>query len=369
MSKKIIIVANNAWYAYNFRLNLARALKSFSFDVSFIIPFDEKYTTFLKKEFHVDDIFIDPKGINPKNDFRTIKELYKIFKKNKPNMVLNFTIKPNIYSSLVCGILGIPCISNITGLGTIFIKESLVTKIAKLLYKKALSYNSKVFFQNTDDQNLFISLKLVEKIKVDILPGSGVDLNKFRPIVKKEDDYFKFLMIARLLKDKGILELIEAIKILKTKKYNFDVHLLGEIGVQNNTAVKQEELDEWVADKLVVYLGKTDNVEDVISTVDCVVLPSYREGTPRSLLEACAMKKPIIATNAVGCKKVVDDNINGFLCEVRNPIDLARKMENMINLSFEDRLKMGSLGREKMEKQFDERIVINKYISSIKEIL
>ena len=368
--KKIAIVLNSSWYAYNFRLNLAKSLKRSGYKVVFIAPYDKKYSELLKKEFDFHNINIDAKGINPVSDFKTIVFLYKLYKKIKPDMVLNFTIKPNIYSSIVSGIIGIKSINNITGLGTIFIKQSLVTKVAKLLYKVALGFNSKVFFQNNDDKELFISNGLVLEYKCDLLPGSGVDLNKFIPNVKNiNDNKFKFLLIARLLKDKGIIEFIEAIKIVKNKYENIEFQILGAVGVNNKTAITKEELQTWIDNDLVNYLGVTDNVQDVIADVDCVVLPSYREGTPRSLLEACAMEKPIIATNVVGCKEVVDDGVNGYMCKVQDAKDLANKMEIMINLSNEERTDMGKAGRKKIVKEFDEKIVINKYLKSINEIL
>ena len=368
--KKIAIVLNNSWYAYNFRFNLARSLKENGYKVIFIAPYDSKYSEFIEKEFKYYDIQIDAKGINPLRDLKTMFNLYKLYKNIHPDIILNFTIKPNIYSSIVAGILGIKSISNITGLGTIFIKQSLTTKIAKLLYKIALGYSSKVFFQNDDDRKLFLKNSLVVKNKTDLLPGSGVDLGKFKPIKKKEDDnIFRFLLIARLLRDKGILEYIEAIHIIKRKYKNIEFQILGAVGVENKTAIFKEELKKWIDNGLVNYLGTSDKVQGVIAECDCVVLPSYREGTPRSLLEASAMEKPIVTTNVVGCKEVVDDGKNGYLCNVKDSKDLASKMEEMINLSSEEREAMGKAGREKIINEFDEKIVIDKYLDSIKEIL
>ena len=367
--QKIAIVLNNSWYAYNFRFNLAKSLKLNGYEVVFIAPYDKKYSELIKEEFEFYDISIDVKGINPISDFKTMLSLYKLYKTIKPDMILNFTIKPNIYSSIVAGLLKIQSISNITGLGTIFIKESMITKIAKSLYKTALGFNDKVFFQNNDDRTLFVENKLVSKVKTDLLPGSGVDLNKFLPVEKKDNGVLKFLLIARLLKDKGVSEYIEAIRIIKNRYQDIEFQILGAVGVANKTAITKDELEKWIDDDLIDYLGVTDNVQDVIANCDCVVLPSYREGTPRSLLEACAMAKPIIATDAVGCREVVDDGINGYLCEVKNAQDLADKMEMMIKLSEDERIAMGKVGREKIVKEFDEKIVIDKYLDSIKEIL
>ncbi len=366
---KVTIVLNSAWQAYNFRLNLAKSLKENGYEVVFIAPYDKKYSELLKKEFEFSDINIDAKGINPVSDFKTIISLYKLYKTIKPDVILNFTIKPNIYSSIVSGVLGIKSISNITGLGTIFIKQSLVTKIAKLLYKVALGFNNKVFFQNNDDKSLFINNGLVQEYKCDLIPGSGVDIKKFSPVKYEGDGIIKFLVVARVLKDKGIYEYVEAAKILKLKYSNIELQLLGEVGVENKTAISEEELDSWIDEGLINYLGTSDNVEQFLAEVDCVVLPSYREGTPRSLLEAASMEKPIVTTNVVGCKEVVDDGVNGFLCEVKNAEDLAKKMEMVINSSDEQRISMGKAGRKKIVREFDEKIVIDKYLKVIGELL
>jgi glycosyltransferase involved in cell wall biosynthesis len=364
--KKIAIVLNSAWHAYNFRFNLARGLSNNKYEVVFIAPYDEKYSKLIKEEFEFFDININAKGISPINDFKTITSLYILYKKENIDMVLNFTIKLNIYSSIVAGILNIKSISNITGLGTVFIKQSIITKIAKILYKFALKYNDIVFFQNDDDRNLFVENKLVLKEKTILLPGSGVDLNKFTPIFKQNNSVFTFLMIARLIKDKGVLEYIEAVKIIKSK-YGavVECQILGSVEVENKTAIAKEELQIWMDADLVKHLGMSDNVQSVIEKVDCVVLPSYREGTPRSLLEACAMERPVIATNVVGCKEVIDDGVNGYLCAVKNAHELANKMEIMLNLSNDERRVMGRAGRKKVTKDFDENIVINKYLSNI----
>lgn len=199
-----------------------------------------------------------------------------------------------------------------------------------------MNKNKSIFFQNDDDKKLFLKYNSIsQQNNIDVLPGSGVDLDKFKPSPKVDNDKFIFLFIGRLIRDKGISELIEASIMLGAKYDNFKIWLLGELGVQNNTAISQDELNEWLKNDFIEYLGTTDNVADIIAKSDCVVLPSYREGTPRSLLEAAAMAKPIITTNTVGCRDVVSDGINGLLCEVRNAKDLADKMEKMLNSSTE----------------------------------
>ena len=367
--KKIAIVIHNTWQGYNFRMNLARALKKAQYDVVFISPFDAKYSPLIAKEFEYHPLYFDAKGINPLNDFKTMLALRKMYKQVAPDLVLNFSIKPNIYSSIVSGIMGIPSVSNITGLGTVFIKEGLVTRIAKGLYKYALHFNRKVFFQNSDDKNLFVKSHLVQEEKIDLLPGSGVDLEKFMPQTpQKKQEKFVFLLIARLLRDKGVLEFIEAVRMLKKRYETIEFQLLGAADFMNQTAISREEVKKWEDEGLVTYLGVSDSVQNVIMHADCVVLPSYREGTPRSLLEACAMEKPIIATDVVGCREVVEDGVNGYLCEVRNAQDLADKMEKMYSLTAEERQRLGQAGREKIIREFDEKIVITKYLETLEEI-
>jgi len=371
---KVVIALNTSWNIYNFRLNLARALKKNGYEVILVAPYDS-YSDILKEEFEYHDIYINNKGTNPKEDLKTLMGFYRLYKKIRPDIVLNYTIKPNIYGNLACGLLGIKTINNISGLGTVFIKESIVTKIVKFLYRYSLSKSSKVFFQNGDDRDLFVQHSLVKKDICDLVPGSGIDTNKFMPVkFEKKDDTFRFLLIARMLYDKGIGEYVEAARIIKNLKLkienysNIEFQLLGSLDAVNKTAISKEQMQQWVDDKLVNYLGVTDNVQEFIKKADCIVLPSYREGTPRTLLESASMAKPIVTTNVVGCKEVVDDKVNGYLCEVRNAQDLANKIEMMLGLSDEERVVMGKAGREKMVREFDESIVINKYLNSIEKI-
>jgi glycosyltransferase involved in cell wall biosynthesis len=365
---KIVIVSNTSWSLFNFRFELAKAIKKSGYEVVLIAPYDE-YSERLSEEFEYHDIYMNNKGTNPKEDLKTTIEFYKLYKDIKPDIVLHYTIKPNIYGTIACSILGIKTINNIAGLGTLFIKQNFVTKIAKWLYKYSQNKADKIFFQNSDDFEMFTGEGLVEKAKCDILPGSGVDTNKFLPVVNT-NDRFVFLLVARMLWDKGIGEYIEASKILKEKYKNVEFQMLGFLDVENNSAVSKEQMQEWVDAGYVNYLGVSDNVKEEIAKADCIVLPSfYREGTPRILLESASMAKPIVTTDNVGCRDVVDDGVNGYLCEVRNAGDLADKMEMMINLSEDDRLTMGIKGREKMINEFDESIVINKYLEAIAGVL
>ena len=367
---KIVIVSNTSWSLFNFRLELARSMKEKGYEVVLVAPYDE-YSDRLSEEFEYYDICMNNKGTNPKEDIKTTFDFYKLYKKIKPDVVLHYTIKPNIYGTIACSLLGIKTINNIAGLGTLFIRQNFVTKIAKFLYKYSQNKANKIFFQNKDDLELFIEENLVDKDKCDVLPGSGVDIDKFKPIQReKKDNIFRFLLISRMIWNKGIGEYVEAAKMIKQKYENVEFLLLGAVGVDNPTAISKETIKKWEKEKIIKYLGTTDNVKLEIAKADCIVLPSfYREGVPRVLLEAAAMEKPIITTNNVGCKEVVDDGINGFLCKIKDSKNLAKKMDKMLNLTEKERIKMGKAGRKKIIKEFNEEIVINKYLQIIRELI
>jgi glycosyltransferase involved in cell wall biosynthesis len=366
---KVAIVINSAWQGYNFRLNLARKLKENNYKVLFIAPEDGEYSDKLKSEFEFIHVAFKAGGMNPIDDLKVCLSLYEAYKENKFDIVLNFTIKPNIYSAMVAKLLHIDSINNITGLGTVFIKETLITSIVKLFYKISLACSTYVFFQNPEDQNYFLSKRLVSINKCSVIPGSGVDTNKFTPVDHDNDGIFRFLLVARVIQDKGIFEYIDAAYILKNKYSNIEFGLLGELDSINRTAIPKKRILKLHDDGVINYLSKTDNVREQLANADCVVLPSYREGSPRSLMEASSMAIPIVTTNVVGCRQVIDDNITGILCQVKDSFDLALKMEKMFNMPESDRKKMGELGRKKMLKEFNESIVINKYIDTIKYIL
>jgi len=369
-NKKIVLSANTSFNIYNFRYGLIKELINKNYDVLIVAPYD-KYTEKLKKlACKTIDIYINSKSTNPIEDLKTFFQYLKIYKKEKPDIVLNFTIKPVIYSSLACSILGINTINTITGLGTGFLKNNLTTKLIKFLYKISQRKVNQIFFQNKYDLELFIKENLLDKRKTDIIPGSGINTDKFKPIkVEKEDDIFRFLLIARMLWDKGIGEYVEAARLVKQKCKNVEFLLLGAIGVSNPSAIPKETIEKWEKRNLIKYLGVCEDVRYEIAKVDCIVLPSYREGTSRVLLESASMEKPIITTDVPGCNNIVKDGWNGFLCKVKDAKDLADKMEKMINLSEEERVKMGKAGRGKIIKEFDEKIVIEKYIKVIDKLL
>ena len=369
MNKKIILVANTSWYLFNFRLNLLLHLQSLGYEVIAVAPLDAYSSRFAAQGITFKAMPMDNKGTHPVKDSLLILRFVWLFFTLKPACILSYTPKCNIYSSLAAGFLTIPIINNVSGLGTAFIKENFVTKIVKWLYVVSLKKSAKIFFQNNDDLSLFVETGLVKAELTALLPGSGVDVQRFTPLKNASPgNKFVFLLVARMLKDKGVVEFVNATRLLKIQYPSIECQLLGFLDAKNSTAISSEEMQAWVDEGVVNYLGVSDNVLDFLRQADCVVLPSYREGTPRSLLEAASVGKPIITTDAVGCREVVDDGINGFLCEPRSTDDLKAKMEQMLLLPEAERLQMGLKGREKMLNQFDEKIVIDIYVKAIEEL-
>ncbi len=366
--KKVVISANTSWYVYNFRRNTILAFLEHGMDVVVVAPKDEyshKLISLGCDFFHID---ISQRGMNPFVELKTLLQFYSSYRKIKPDIIFNFTPKNNIYSTLAGAILKCKVINNIAGLGSVFIKNDLSSKVLEFLYKISQRKASKIFFQNREDFELFSSKNILPDIrKVDLLPGSGVDLTRFKITKCENDNVVKFLLVARLLWPKGIKEYAEAARFLKNKYAdNVKFFLLGFLDEKNPLSVKMEDLDRWQTEGVIEYLGQSDRVEDYIAQSDCVVLPSfYREGVPRSLLEAGAMGKPIVTTNNVGCKETVVDSVNGFICEPRSKLSLITAMEKIISMTYDERCQMGLNSRMKMETDFDEKIIIKKYINEV----
>lgn len=366
MTRSIVISINTAWNIVNFRASLIKALIEHGYDVVVVAPPDDYADRIPLLGCRYIPIAMDNGGTNPLRDLKLLFDFYRVFSEVRPFCFLGYTVKPNVYGSFAARSLGIPTINNVAGLGTAFIKESWITLVAKMLYRMAFSGAYKVFFQNNDDLEYFVRSRLVKPGIALRIPGSGIDTSRFAPKeMDKEGGRFRFILIGRLLWDKGIREYVEAARRIKDRNPNVEFQLLGFLGVDNRTAVSRSEVERWEAEGLIAYLGSTDNVIPFIERADCVVLPSYREGAPRALLEAASMAKPIITTDAVGCRDVVDDGISGFMAKAGDASDLAEKMEKMLLLPGDQRVSMGRNGRNKMVREFDESIVINNYLTAL----
>ena len=370
-TKKIVVAANTAWYIVNFRAGLIRALVESGYEVTAVAPPDEYAVRLTDLGCRYMPLAIDAMGTHPGRDLFLLWRFWRLLSRERPGVFLGYTVKPNIFGSLAALALGIPTINNITGLGTVFIKQNWLTFLVRGLYRMALSRSAKVFFQNEDDRRLFVEGGLVQPEKTGRIPGSGIDLKRFKPTpLPARSDRLRFLLLARMLWDKGVGEFVEAAHIVIRRRAKAEFCLLGFLNVQMPAAVSKKQMDAWVAEGVVRYLGVSDDVRTEIAKADCIVLPSYyREGVPRTLLEAAAMGRPLITTDSVGCREAVEDGVNGFLCRVRDPEDLAGKMERMLTLSEEERFEMGRRGREKMEREFDEQTVIDRYLETISSLV
>ncbi|NOX65192.1 MAG: glycosyltransferase family 4 protein [Chlorobi bacterium] len=335
-----------------------------------VAPFDD-YSKKLKgfgAEFI--NIEYDNSNLNPLKDLLFLFKLTSFFKKHHPDIILSYTIKANIYGGLAAQFAKISFIANISGLGSLFIKKNIISKFSLLLYKISLRKADKLFFQNQYDYSLFLEKQIIKKQHAEVIPGSGIDLVKFSSnILAKRRAKFIFLFASRLLKDKGIIEAVEATNKLKQINKNVELQVLGKVWTKNPSSIKTHELNNWINSGLISYLGFTDDVRPYIENADVVILPSYREGMSRILLEASSMGKPIITTDVPGCRDVVDDIQTGFLCKARDSDDLAEKMLQIIEISNEERALMGKRGREKMVNEFDEKIVIYKYLEIINKLI
>ncbi len=368
-SKKIFLVSRCAWTLYNFRKGLMRELVRKGHAV---FGGGDGEDGFVK---HIEEIGVpfkslpvDKRGLNPIQDLCLLLALFKWYKREKPDIVHHFTIKPVIYGSIAARLAAVPKVVNtVTGLGYVFIEKNAawLKWIVEHFYRFALKRVDTTFFQNCDDLNLFLNRNLVALEKTELLPGSGVDCRHFsvsNPPPQIHNGAKTFLMVSRLLKDKGVYEFAAAAKTIKSRFPECRFQLLGRRDVRNPNVVPENDIIRWTNDGILQWLGEVDEVRPIVGSADVIVLPSYREGTPKALLEAAAMGKPIVATDVAGCREVVEHGLNGLLVPMKNSNALADAMIEIIT-DPELAIRMGREGRQKIEREFDERIVIRKTLS------
>jgi glycosyltransferase involved in cell wall biosynthesis len=369
---KIAIVANTTWNIYNFRLNILEILLKNNFEIYVIAPVD-KYIFYKEKYPQVTHIQLKHLGrdsTNPIKDITLFFEFVKIYRQLKPDLVLHYTVKPNIYGGLASGYLKIPSIAVVTGLGYAFIHNGFIKKISKLLYQLSSKFHKRIIFENQDDKKLFIDEKLIPEHKGLSIKGCGVNTHFFSPAkLKHEHDKLIFTFIGRLLYDKGVLEFVEAAKIINSKYNNIEFWLIGEIDYSNPAMVREDDLVTWIKNDTIKYLGFKENIKKYIALSDCIVLPSYREGLPKTIIEAMSMEKVVLATDTAGCREAIEHGKNGLLVPIRDSGALALAIEQMINLKYEDRLSMGKEGRKKALTEFDDKLIANDIFNSISDIL
>ncbi|WP_123631599.1 glycosyltransferase [Salinisphaera orenii] len=353
----------------------SRALQDAGYEVIAAAPYDDNAKRLEAAGLRFVSLPMDNAGTNPLRDALLTARLVRLLIRERIDVYLGYTVKPNVYGGIACRLTRVPSVHNVAGLGTVFMCDNLLTRVVRGLYRLGMKRAAMVFFQNADDYALFEKAGLVDAERATCLPGSGVDTARFAPQEREQGAItdrgpFRFVLSARLLWDKGIGEFIEATRRLKGDGADIECELLGFLGAENRTAIPRAQIRAWEREGLVRYRGAVEDVRHTIAQADCIVLPSYyREGTPRSLLEAASMGKPIITTDAIGCRNTVEHGVTGYLCKPRDAADLADRMRDVMALTEDQRMAMGEQGRKKMQAEFEESIVIDRYLMVIRQIV
>lgn len=367
---KILLLANSSFKLVNFRGSLICELVSQGHDLVSVAPRDDYTPDFEEMGVRFVELEMSPTGTSILAEFALLAQVFRIVRQHQPDVILGYTIKPNIYGALSARFMGIPFLPNVTGLGSVFDKDSILSILIKFLYRLAFRRCSRVFLQNPEDLATFVDNKLITQDQASLLPGSGVDLEKFlaSPLPGVGQSRC-FTLVARMLREKGIIEFVEAAREIAPEFPEARFVLLGPYGGGKAGGLDEAEIENLTRDGIVEYHSSVKDVRPVVASADCVVLPSfYREGTPRSLLEAAAMGRPIITTTQPGCKDVVDHQNSGFLCAPRSAESLADAMRRFLELGDDEKTRMGARSRVIAETVFDEKIVIEKYTEILHEI-
>lgn len=366
----ILMTANAVWNIWNFRRPVVEAMLKDNHRVTVLAPPDDTVPKLENLACNVQPLEMSVKGLNPLQDLKLQRRLKRAFQDERPDVILSYTIKNNIFGAQAAHTVGVPFLPNVTGLGTAFLSGKFLQTVTKHLYRRSFKTVPIVFFQNGDDRDLFLDHSMVRQDQVRLLPGSGIDLVHFAPTAMPPADKPPiFLMISRLLRDKGVFEFVDAARQIKAQHPTARFQLLGAAGSENRSAINRATLDAWVAEGVVEYLGTTNDVRPAIAEANCVVLPSYREGAPRTLIEAAAMARPVITTDVPGCRAVVDRDETGFLCQVRSAESLTAAIERFLALPPEAQHAMGKAGRAKMEREYDQAIVVDAYRDAIARLV
>jgi glycosyltransferase involved in cell wall biosynthesis len=360
---KVLVLANLGMGLYKFRKELLEELIRNNQEVFIALPYDDYVSKLESLGCKYEKItHLDRRGTNPLKDFKLILSYVKLIKRIKPDVVLTYTIKPNVYGGLACRITKTPYITNVTGLGTSLVNKGVIQKLTLFLYKIGLKKASSVFFQNKTNLEYFNKEEIVNH-NAKLIPGSGVNLSQHNfeqyPDEKKG---IKFLFIGRIMKDKGIEELLQAAKEVKQRYPSTRFDLIGA-----SEEDYSNELIELNNAGIINYHGLQNNVHSFIKESHATILPSYHEGTANVLLETASVGRPILATRVPGCKETYDEGITGLGFDVKSAESLAETIIRFIDLPYEEKKAMGLSGRKKMEKEFDRKIVINSYLKEIKK--
>ena len=354
---RILILANYDLGLYQFRKELIEELLKDS-KVFISLPYGKLVEPLKAMGCKFIDAPVDRRGINPFKDIELLIYYYELMKKVRPDLVITYTIKPNIYGSLACRALKIPYAVNITGLGTAFQKQGALRKLVTAMYKAALRSTKVAFFENCENQQIFIDERIVSKDKTCLLNGAGVNLEHYcYQEYPTDSDETRFLFIGRVMKEKGVNELFKAMRMLRKDGINCSLDVVGGLEENYEPIIQQFEKEGWLR-----YHGYQEDVRPFIKNCHCFVLPSWHEGMANTNLECAASGRPVITSNIYGCLESVLDCESGFLCESKSTKSLYKSMQHMIELSSYERSVMGLAGRKHMEDVFDKKIVVEETI-------
>lgn len=356
---KILIITNHSYMLYRFRRELIMELQR-EHEVILSMPFVGHEEDFMAMGLRCINTHVDRRGINPVTDLKLLKTYRKLLRAERPDMVISYSIKPNIYAGLLCGMMGIPFCANVQGLGTAFQRKGLA-QFVTLLYRTALKKAKTVFFENEGNARTFMDRKILPREKITVLPGAGVNLDQYPLMPYPENDRIHFLYLGRIMKEKGIDELFAAMRRLHAEQG--DRVVLDLVGFFDDDY--ENEVNALVKDGIAIFHGFQTEPTPYYAAADCVVLPSYHEGMSNVLLEAAAVGRPVITSDIHGCKEAVDNGVSGLLCRVRDADDLYEKMHRMAALSGADREKMGLAARRKVEREFEKQMVVRKTVDVI----
>ncbi|ASK33647.1 glycosyl transferase [Alcanivorax sp. N3-2A] len=367
MIAPIVLVSNTAWYLYNFRRGTLAELVAQGHRVVTMAPPD-RYATKLVEELGVEfvPLQLDGKGTRLLGEALSLLRLFFALRRLRPAFVFNFTVKANIYSGLVCRLLRIPYANNVSGLGTAFIHDSWLYRRVRSLYAFANRGARCVFFQNEEDLQVFNATGLLKGTPTVLLPGSGMDTLRFPFSTLPHEGRFTFVMVARMIADKGVREYVAAAGQVARRHPDARFLLIGPLGVSNSSAIHLDEVARWQSEGVVEYLGEQEDVRPWLAESHVLVLPSYREGMPRTVLEAASMGRPAIVSDVPGCRQAVEKGVTGWLCQVRDADSLAECMETCLTMPRQTLLTAGRAARDRIEAQFDERIVVDAALGLVR---
>jgi glycosyltransferase involved in cell wall biosynthesis len=365
----VVLSANSCWNLVNFRAALIDGLQAAGYRIAAFAPADKHAEQLRQRGIAVHEMPMARSGLNPFADARLLLRYRRALAAIRPTAYCSFTIKPNVYGAVAARLTRVRSIANVTGLGTTFLSKGLMWRVAARLYRWAFKRSHCVFFHNEEDLNIFLDQGIVRAEQGRVIPGSGINLDEFRPGEESErGPEMRFLFIGRALRDKGIVEFVEAARQLRGRLPDVRFQVLGNPDSGNPTSVSADQFQSWIDQGLIEHLGEHADVRPFILSASAVVLPSYREGMSRALLEGAAMGKPLVGTNVAGCRELIEEGVTGALCEARDAGSLAAAMERLARRA-PDRLRaLGEAARDKVERGYGEKIVVDAYLAALAEL-